>query len=203
MAIKLDAIKKVEFPDLQVWGEFFVKWNQSIIDSLGAKYNEMDRQDAVINAFLKLMYKKRPENYNHIPETEAEWYGCVKWQARASLKHAMDSGKTRLDYHRKAFDQMLVEGTRNCVCNLDKRECDHLVFATLYELCEEAHMKKTNVDAYVEWYLKGGDSRTVARAFGANANNLYAIRFRVEKLLAQKGRRKYLELQRKNFLQAA
>ena len=42
-----------------------------------------------------------------------------------------------------------------------------------------------------------------SKAFGITANNLYAIRFRIEKLLATKGRDLFRQKQRQAFLMAA
>ena len=51
--------------------------------------------------------------------------------------------------------------------------------------------------------LDGEDSKSVAKAFGITANNLYVIRFRIERLLAAKGRDLFRQKQRQAFLMAA
>lgn len=42
-----------------------------------------------------------------------------------------------------------------------------------------------------------------SKAFGITANNLYAIRFRIERLLASKGRELFRQKQRQEFLVVA
>ena len=51
--------------------------------------------------------------------------------------------------------------------------------------------------------LEGEDSKSVAKAFGITTNNLYAIHFRIEKLLATKGRDLFRQKQCQAFLMAA
>lgn len=51
--------------------------------------------------------------------------------------------------------------------------------------------------------LDGEDSKSVAKSFGITANNLYAIRFRIERLLSIKGRDLFRQKQRQAFLMAA
>lgn len=64
-------------------------------------------------------------------------------------------------------------------------------------------LRPKNVAAYCRCYLEGEDCQSVAKAFDITANNLYAIRFRIEKLLATKGRELFRQKQRQTFLAAA
>ena len=64
-------------------------------------------------------------------------------------------------------------------------------------------LRPKNVAAYCRCYLEGEDCQSVAKAFGITANNLYAIRFRIERLLSAKGRDLFRQKQRQAFLMAA
>ena len=203
MTVKLNATDKIRFPTMEVWARFFKDWSESLIEGLGNQHDLMDRQDAVSNAFVKLMFKKGIEDYGHIPETESDWYGCIKWQAKSFLKRGYDSKATWEKYHKAATFERLINAPAVSYCNIDREVRDAALHQTLREVCKEAKMKDVNVEAYVRWYLNGEDSAEVAEELGTNPNNLHAIRFRVEKLLKEKGKTKYASVRTRLFLEAA
>lgn len=202
MKIKLDDMTAIEFPAAREWARFFSDWFDSIVDSLDARFTRADREDAVVGAFVKLMAKPKSE-YGHVPETERDWYGNVVWQAKAGLSRMKVSRETWGRHHEKAALEGCLAPRGVPYCGIDDRVRAKAAFETLEELCAGAKMKRTNVDAYVRWYLFGEPCDKVAEAYGTNPNNLYAIRHRIEKLLANGGREVYGKIRRRLFLEVA
>lgn len=193
---------KVSFPTNEKWGEFYGAWRDDLVKSLGAGHAEGDCEDAVEYAFQKLIHKQRKE-YGHVPETEAEWRNCVRWQAKAYLSHLYESRGVWSEYHRQAAFETQINAKGVAICNIDRDVRASAAFRTLRELCREAGMKDYYVEAYVRWYLNGEPSARVAADYHTNPNNLYAIRFKIEGLLAGKGRERFKRIQRELFLEAA
>lgn len=202
MKIRLDDANVLEFPSTQKWAEFFEGWFDSIVDSLDARFARADREDAVVGAFVKLMAKPKSE-YGHVPETERDWYGNVVWQAKAGLSRMKVSRETWGRHHEKAALEGRLAPKGVSYCGIDERVRDKAAFETLEKLCAGAKMKRTNVEAYVRWHLFGEPCDKVAESYGTNPNNLYAIRYRIEKLLANSGPEVYGKIRRRLFLEVA
>jgi len=203
MKKKLDNVTKIQFPTIETWGHFYREWNEDLVESLGRQHSLVDRQDAVASAFFKLMQRKGKEDYDHVPRTESEWFGCIRWQAKAALSHDYESRATREKYHQAAMCDRLVNTPGKFCCNIDFQVMSNALYETLYEVCRDAGVKAANVEAYVRWYLNGESSESVAQDLGTTAQNLYVIRFRVEKLLGENGKAKFAETRAKMFLEAA
>ena len=199
---KLGDSMMIPYPNQEKWVEFYTKWATSLTKALGLRHCEMDREDAVVSAFAKLM-ARRPEDFPHHPDTEKGWYNCILWQAKGALSHLHENKAIREKYHKLAMDERLREGTGVTRCTIDQNVRQTAAFETLFELCSNAGIKSKNVEAYCRCYLEGEDSKSVAKALGITANNLYAIRFRIERLLAAKGRELFRQKQRQAFLMAA
>lgn len=201
--IKLNSVDKVAFPTSEKWGEFYAAWFDSLVESLGTMHSACDREEAVANAFVKLMGYSE-EDYASVPDTEKDWWGCIRWQAKADLSHVYESRVTREKYHKLATDErQLMGGNGVSYCGIDSEVGGKAAFETLYGLCREAKMKPENVEAYVRWYLNGENSDEVSRDLGITVNNLYMIRFRIEKLLGEKGKSRYVDVRNRLFLEAA
>ena len=82
MTVKLNATDKIQFPTMEVWARFFKDWSESLIEGLGNQHDLMDRQDAVSNAFVKLMFKKGIEDTVIFPRPRAT--GTVASSGRRS-----------------------------------------------------------------------------------------------------------------------
>ena len=201
--LNLDAVTKIQYPTQDTWGKFYQDWNKSLVEGLGNQHDLMDRQDAVSDAFVKLMMRKDKGEYVHVPETEREWYGCIKWQAKACLSHAYGSRTTREKHHKAAMVEWIANTPVACSCNIDSEVRAAALYRTLREVCREAGMKKVNVEAYIRWYLNGENSADVALELGTTVQNLHVIRFRVEKLLREKGWGKFVAVRAQMFLEAA
>lgn len=192
----------IPYPTQEKWVEFYTQWARTLTKALGLRHNEMDREDAVVSAFTKLM-ARRPENFPHHPDTEKGWYNCILWQAKGALSHLYESKTIREKHHKLAMEERLCEGICLNRCTIDGNIRERAAFETLFQLCSNAGIKSENVAAYCRCYLEGEDSKSVTKAFGITANNLYAIRFRIERLLAAKGRDLFRQKQRQAFLMAA
>lgn len=156
----------------------------------------------MVFAFTKLMARSY-EDFPHHPDTEKGWYNCILWQAKGVLSHLYESKTIREKHHKLAMEERLHEGVCINRCTIDGNIRERAAFETLFQLCSNAGIKSENVAAYCRCYLEGEDSKSVAKAFGITANNLYAIRFRIERLLSAKGRDLFRKKQRQAFLMAA
>jgi len=203
MSIKLDNTTKIPFPTAETWSRFHQNWSELLIKRLGGGYDLMDREDAVLAAFSKLMFRKGIEDYKHIPATEKEWYGCLFWQAKSYLQHHCEYMTTWKRHHQAAARERLIFMPRSNFCNIDGDVARAALFETLHEVCREVGMKDANVEAYIRWYLNGEDSACVAKDLGTTTGNLYVIRNRIEKALAKFGRAKFAKARARLFLEAA
>lgn len=199
---QLDDSVKIPYPTQEKWSEFFAQWAKPIAQALGSRHCEMDREDAVVSAFTKLMARSY-EDFPHHPDTERGWYSCLLWQAKGALSHLYENKAIRDKHHKLAMDERLHESISVTRCSIDQDVRQTAAFETLFELCSNAGIKSENVVAYCRCYLEGEDSKSVAKALGITTNNLYAIRFRIERLLAAKGRELFRQKQRQAFLVAA
>lgn len=200
---KLNGTDKIEFPGFEAWSGFFKKWHDSLVKGLDHKFSLADREDAVSQAFVKLMAKPESVYEGDIPQTEKGWYGNIYWQAKACLSHMAEARDTWVPYHRQATEEGYLTAPVRGFNHLDLEVRNAALHRTLDELCDEAGMKPANVAAYVRWYLEDEPSEKVAESFGMTANNLHAIRFRIEKLLKRKGAERFRAVRRRLFLEAA
>ena len=93
--MKLDSVTVVPFPDSAAWAAFYEKFFGPLVNSLNRAYDLADREDAVEEAFYKLMFKKDRDAYEKVPETESDWFYALRWQARAELSHLREPGTRR------------------------------------------------------------------------------------------------------------
>ena len=84
--IKLDATTIVSYPTSSKWADYYERFRSALVNSLNGRYCVADREDAVEEAFHKLMHKKDMAAYGEkMPQTEADWYWNLHWQARSFL----------------------------------------------------------------------------------------------------------------------
>ena len=104
--IKLDATTIVSYPTPSKWADYYERFRSSLVNSLNGRYCAADREDAVEEAFHKLMHKKDMAAYGEkMPQTESDWYWNLHWQARSFLSHI----KSRYDLHAKYVETMSKE----------------------------------------------------------------------------------------------
>ena len=198
----IDDKNKIEFPSVAKFGEFYARWNKSLVNALNGKFSLADREDAVQHAFMKLMFHKKAEDYKHLPETERDWFGNFLWQARAYLSNLAKSKKVWEGYHKCAYNEGYLTSGSGKFCTIDDEVKTKSVWDTLYSLCKEANIRDELVEACVRWWINNESSDLVEKETGIKANHLYQIRFRIKKLLDEKGVAKFKEFQRKNFILA-
>ena len=88
----LDATTPVAYPNREVWGKLYAKFQLPLVNSLSSRYSYADREDAVEEAFHKLMHIKSREAYGeNLPDTEAKWFSAPSGWRRARP----DSGSRR------------------------------------------------------------------------------------------------------------
>ena len=100
--MKLDAVTVVPFPDSAAWAVFYEKFFGPLVNSLNRAYGLADREDAVGEAFYKLMFKKDRDAYAKVPETESDWFHALRWQARAELSHRRERDERHAKYVEEA-----------------------------------------------------------------------------------------------------
>ena len=100
--MKLDAVTVVPFPDSAAFGVMHEKFFETLVNSLNHAYSFADREDAVEEAFYKLMFKKDRDAYEKEPETEKDWFYALRWQARAALSHRRENAECHARYVEEA-----------------------------------------------------------------------------------------------------
>ena len=100
--MKLDSVTVVPFPDSAAFGVMHEKFFETLVNSLNHAYSFADREDAVEEAFYKLMFKKDRDTYEKEPETEKDWFYALRWQARAALSHRRENAECHARYVEEA-----------------------------------------------------------------------------------------------------
>lgn len=199
----LDAETIIAFPTALQFGEFYNRWRESLVGALNWKYSRADREDAVQHAFIKLMFEKKSEDYARVPSTERDWYGNLLWQAKAYLSHLAGSRKIWDAHHKNAYRKGCLTSGTGAYCTIDDEVRAQALWETLYALCKEDKMSEKLVDACIRWWLNDEASSDVERETGIKANYLYQLRYRISARLSQKGPKRFREIRRRIFIQAA
>jgi len=201
MKMVLDSVRHIEMPDSDDWAIYFSQWFEALVDALGAKHDRFDREDAVMQAFLKIM--ARGEEWTGAPDTEKELFGCLLWQAKGALSHNYEKKEIETRHATSAVADGFFNSGSGARCRIDHEIMKNAAFATLQELCELSGMKSKNIDAYRRCYLDCEPTEQVAKELGMTANNIHQIKSRIEKLLKTKGRDCYLKHRQRMFVDAA
>ena len=104
MMPNLDHTTIIPFPDKAFWAELYQKSHGALVESV-RRYSQTiaDAEDAVEEAFHKLMHKKDMTAYGEkLPQTEADWYWNLHWQARSFLSRI----KERVERHSRYVEEM-------------------------------------------------------------------------------------------------
>ena len=159
-------------PTLERWADFYVQWRESLAKSLGRCASQVDCEDAVHQAFLKVMglspnlkLEKELE-----PKTVSKWYGFMKWQARGVLSN-MHGKASRFE---PLPDDIAVGGASN---RIDRKLLRHAIRAAAWEACRKRRNAVAKYRAFVLFVLEGWSAAEVVDAIPEtlNANNLYQI----------------------------
>ena len=194
MKITLDDTTIIPFPNKAVWAVFHTKFNRPLVEmACRHSITVADAEDAVGEAFYKLMYKKDPGAYgDKMPQTEREWFWALYWQARAYLSHL----KTRVEAHAKYVNLVAPEFEDAFASGHQGEEMDGDIRAralvrALETLKAEQDIPKRDMDIYVSSTRDRAPAKEVAKKFNVTANNVYQIVWRVRYLVRKHGPRHF------------
>ena len=179
-------------PSAEEWGRMHSDWFSKLVDLLKWYHCKHDREDAVQEAFLRLM-PGRKDGIKAIPRTSNEWFFKILGEARGILSHENRRMK-RFVYASQNADE---DGTgvnpieripdERSQAAFDAMDTDILVMAardTFNEICSKAGVSDTNKEAYWRRYLDGEGTQSVTRDLGIKSNNLYQIGNRIGRLIS-------------------
>ena len=186
--MKLDENTVIGFPTTEDWANLYQKLHKSLVSSLSGKYCLADREDAVEEAFHKLMHKKGIEAYgDKKPQTEAEWFWQLRCQARSFLSHMNESAKRHAKHIERAAKDMFGMIAAVQGLELDNAICRHALAKALEMLCEEQDISRRNLCIYTRVALRNESVKSVSRRFNVTENHVYQIKFRMKNLLRKHG----------------
>ena len=188
--MKLDAVTVVPFPDRAAFGAMYEKFFESLVNSLNHAYSFADREDAVGEAFYKLMFKKDRDAYAKEPETESDWFYALRWQARAELSHRRE----RDERHAKYVEETAKVLADVFVCGHQGEEMDagtrsRALIRALKTLRKEQDISRRDLDIYTGIETGEVSGRELATRYHTTSDNVYVIKHRVGKLLRKHGPR--------------
>ena len=194
----LDDKTPVAFPSRETWGRFYEKFRLHLVNGLNHKYSYVDREDAVEEAFYKLMHLKDREAYgDNLPDTEAKWYGTLYWQARSMLSHARERSERHAEYVKKAAKEL--SGIFACGFQgmaLDSELRSRALVRALEMFREEQDVSRRDLNVYV-LRMSGVSAKEVASRYGITSNNVDQIKYRMGILLRRHGPRCFVRALRK------
>ena len=179
------------FPSRTMWGEIYGKYRTRLVSSLSSRYCLADREDAVENAFDKLMNKKDPASYgDKMPASAEAWVKVLYWQARSFLSHMNE----RSQIHAKCVEKMAKELEEAFVPANQGAFLDAEVHSLALPLALEIFRKDQDVSLrdlgiYVGFAAKRIPAKIVAKEFNVSDCNVGTIKFRVGNLLAKYGKK--------------
>ena len=184
----LDDKTPVAFPNRETWGRFYEKFRLHLVNGLNHKYSYADREDAVEEAFYKLMHLKDREAYgDNLPDTEAKWYGTLYWQARSMLSHARERSERHAEYVKKAAEEL--SGIFACEFQgvaFDSELRSRALARALEMFREEQDVSRRDLAVYVR-RMSGESAKSVASRYGITSNNVDQIKYRMGILLRKYG----------------
>ena len=188
--MKLDDTTPVAFPDRETWGKFYKKFCQLLVNSLSHKYSYTDREDAVEEAFHKLMHLKDREAYGeNLPDTEAKWFNALYWQARSKLSHMRERFERHAEYVEKAAEEL--SGIFACGFQgmaMDSELKSRALVRALEMFRGEQDVSRRDLSVYIR-RMSGERAKTVASRYGITSNNVDQIKYRMGILLRKHGPR--------------
>ena len=187
--MKLDETTVIGFPTEEGWADLYQRLRRALVHGLSANYCLADREDAVEEAFHKLMHKKDMTAYGEkLPQTEADWYWNLHWQARSFLSHL----KSRSDLHAKYVEVMSKELEDAFIPGLQgialdsKTRSDALVRALEIFKAEE-DISRRDLNVFVLRERLQMPSKKVAARYKLTVENVDVIKHRIGKLLRKYG----------------
>ncbi len=190
--MKLDSVTVVPFPDSAAFGAMHEKFFKSLVNSLNHAYSFADREDAVEEAFYKLMFKKDRDAYAKEPETGSDWFHALRWQARAELSHRRE----RAERHAKYVEEAAKTLADVFACGhqgeaLDREIIGRALVRALETLKAVQDISRRNLEIYI--CRKGFDmpAKEVAAEYNIKVNNVDQIVSRMKALVEKHGPRHF------------
>ncbi len=187
--MKLDTATIVAYPDVAAWAAYYAKFWDALVDSLSPFYCRADREDAVSEAFRKLMGRESGEAYgDRLPKTESDWFWALHWQSRSFLSRI----KARSERHAKYVERTASElagafARADQGAALDESVCRRALERALELFRLEQGISARNLEIYLRLSFYGEKAKSLAARYKVTENNVYQIKFRVEKLLRKHG----------------
>ena len=190
--MKLDSVTVVPFPDYATFGVMHEKFFEPLVNSLNHAYSFADREDAVEEAFYKLMFKKDRDAYEKVPETESDWFYALRWQARAALSHLRE----RDERHAKYVEEVAKALADVFACGHQGEEMDaeirsRALLRALETLRKEQDISHRDLDIYTGIETGEASGRELATRYHTTSDNVYVIKHRVGRLLRKYGPRSF------------
>ena len=188
--MKLDSVTVVPFPDSAAWAAFYEKFFGPLVNSLNHAYGLADRQDAVEEAFYKLMFKKDRDAYEKEPGTESDWFHALRWQARAELSHRRERDERHAKYVEeaaKALADMFACG-HQCE-DMDAELRSRALVRAMETLRKEQDISRRDLDIYTGIETGEVSGRELATRYHTTSGNVYVIKYRVGRRLRKYGPR--------------
>ena len=188
--MKLDSVTVVPFPDSAAFGAMHKKFFEPLVNSLNHAYSFADREDAVEEAFYKLMFKKERDAYEKEPETESDWFYALRWQARAELSHRRE----RAERHAKYVEEAAKALADVFACGHQGEDMDAEIRSRALVRALEMFRKDQDVarrDLEIYTGIETGEvsGRELATRYRLTSDNVYVIKYRVGRLLRKHGPR--------------
>ena len=184
----LDATTPVAYPNREVWGKLYAKFFLPLVNSLGSRYSYADREDAVEEAFHKLMHLKSREAYGeNLPDTETKWFSALYWQARSKLSHLRERFERHAEYVERAaqeLSELFVCGFQGMM--MDSELKSRALVRALEMFREEQDVSRRDLAVYVR-RMSGESAKAVASRYGITSNNVDQIKYRLGILLRKHG----------------
>lgn len=181
----------IDFPTRDVWGEFYSKFREPLLEKLSSYYCFADREDAVEAAFDKLMNKKKKASYgDKMPKTEEDWFWALYWQAKSYLSHMSAHGVVHSKYVHEMSKEL--ENVFGPACT--GKALDYVVYSKALSLTLDSFRRNLNISCrnfkiYLCSVYKKIPAKVIAKKFGISEENVYVIKFRIGKLLEKHGKK--------------
>ncbi len=174
-------------PTLERWAELYSQWFKLLVRALGMYASKPDCEEAVQEAFLKVMgfspnlKLRKPLE----PKTLEKWYGFLWWHARGILAHMKGKAASTVLMGDIRGPSMLT----NRVGRLTYLR--RVICKAVDEVCRHWQDAEAKAKAFVMFELDELPAEEVVAAVPEtlNPNNLYQICSRVRLALAREARR--------------
>ena len=188
--MKLDSVTVVPFPDSAAFGAMHEKFFEPLVNSLNHAYSFADREDAVEEAFYKLMFKKDRDAYEKVPETESDWFYALRWQARAALSHRRERDERHARYVEEAAKALAdVFACGHQGEEMDAEIRSRALVRALEMFRKDQDVSRRDLEIYTGIETGEVSGRELATRYHTTSDNVYVIKHRVGKLLRKHGPR--------------